>query len=225
MDQVIAAQQRLARAKRALGAARQGEGWEAARAAHTELLDAERQLARARGEQYAQPIDLGVSWDAGSPLPHVISDSHRTIVIFYRPDPDPNWDGRYVNVVDAGQPGPAALGLVEFTGAYLTSFGGLNDEAMGGHPLYGRGLDFYCAHVVPDSTWITAAERANSVHPSHRGGWHQRYHHYVLCFHDETLECMAEDWRAEELSCSMAEALALAAARLASTPPRRDSTI
>jgi hypothetical protein len=61
--------------------------------------------------------------------------------------------------------------------------------------------------------WVAQAERANSVQPQHRGGWHQRYNHHVLCFHDETLKRLAEAWRTEELSCSMAEAIAAAAAR------------
>jgi hypothetical protein len=198
----------------ALDAASHGRSWEAARQARMVLLEAERRLARTRDDQYAEPIDLGVSWDTGAPLPQVISDSYRTIVIFRRPEPDLDWDGTHVCVVDAGQPNLAALGLVEFTSVYLTKFGGLNDEALHGHPLFGRGLDFYLAHVVPNSAWIAEAERANSVHPHHRGGWHQRYKHYVLCFHDEILECIAESWRAEQLHCSMAEALARAASKL-----------
>ena len=35
---------------------------------------------------------------------------------------------------------------------------------------------------------------SNSVHPQHRGGWHDRFNHYVFCFHDETFECLAESF-------------------------------
>lgn len=214
MDHVVAAKRRLDRAKAAVEAAYQAQDWEAGRQAHDEQLEAERHLAQARDEQYAQPLDLGLRWETGAPVPHVISDSWRTILIFRRPEPDPDWDGTYVRIVHAGQPTPAAFGLVEFTGTYLTSFGGLNDEAIEGHPLSGRGLVAYRAHVVRNSAWIAQAEQANSVHPHHRGGWHERYNHYVLCFHDETFECIAENWQAEELRCSMAEAIAIAAAKL-----------
>ncbi len=40
----------------------------ALRAAHDEQLQAERELAAARGEQYAQVIDIGPRWDTGAPV-------------------------------------------------------------------------------------------------------------------------------------------------------------
>jgi hypothetical protein len=147
-------------------------------------------------------------------LPHVLAGSGRAIVLFLRPEPDADWDGTYVRIVDAGQPTPAAVGLVEFTGVHQTTFGGLNDEAIQGHPLNGRGLAPYEAHLVHNSSWITDAERANSVHPQHRGGWHQEYNHYLLCFHDQTFECIARSHRTEALRCTLAQALATAATRL-----------
>jgi hypothetical protein len=214
VDLEAEARRRLEAATVAVKDAAAARDWGAARLVREEQLAAERDLARIRGEQYAEPVDLGLRWDVGAPLPHVIADSWRTLVVFHRPAQDPDWDGTYVRVVSAGQVGASALGLVEFTGAYLTSFGGLNDEALHGHPLSGRGLVAYRAHVVHNSEWIAAAERANSVHPRHRGGWHDRYRHFVLGFHDETFECIAEDWRAEPLDCSMSDAIALATARL-----------
>lgn len=214
VDRIVEVQERLDRARAAAQGAYERGDWRAGERAYAEQLDAQRDLARVRGEQYAEVLDLGLRWDTGAPLPHVVSDAGCTIVIFRRPERDPAWDGSYVRVVHAGQPTPAALGLVEFRGVYLTSFGGLNDEAIDGHPLSGRGLVPYRAHVVRDSLWLAEAERANSVHPQHSGGWHRRYNHYVLCFHDETFECIAESCQAEELSCSMLEALNLAAARL-----------
>jgi hypothetical protein len=49
-------------------------------AAHEQRLQAERDLAAARGEQYAQVIDIGPCWDDGAPLPHLISNGSRTFV-------------------------------------------------------------------------------------------------------------------------------------------------
>src|SRR2546423_1486653 len=65
-------------------------------------------------------------------------------------------------------------------------------SAIQGHPLHGKGLRTYAAHQVVNSHWIAEAERVNSVHPQHRGGWHERLNHYVFCFHDEMFECLAE---------------------------------
>jgi len=214
MDRSEAAARRLVAAKSAVDAAYQARDWTAAGSAHKEQLAAERELARVRGEPYADPLDLGLRWDTGAPIPHVISGSGRTFVIFLRLEPDPDWDGTYVRVVSPGDPAPAALGLVEFTGAYLTSFGGLNDEALAGHPLSGRGLTAYRAFVVRNSAWIAQAEQHNSVHPCHRVGWHDHYNHYVLTFHDETFECIARSWRAEAMHCSLAEAIVAVGAKI-----------
>ncbi len=81
---------------------------------------------------------------------------------------------------------------MEFQHVHSVKLGGPNDEAIGGHPLSGKGLRAYAAHQVVNSRWIAEAERVNSVHPHHRGGWHERLNHDVFCFHDETFDCLAE---------------------------------
>jgi hypothetical protein len=49
---------------------------DAGRAAREEQLAAERDLAAARGEPYAQVIRIGPRWDVGAPLPHLVSSVH-----------------------------------------------------------------------------------------------------------------------------------------------------
>lgn len=39
-----------------------------------------------------------------------------------------------------------------------------NDESLHGHPLFERGLAFYGAFRVENSSWIRALVRINSVH-------------------------------------------------------------
>ncbi len=62
---------------------RHGEEERAAyRSANAELLALERQLAEARGEPYATPVDFPVEWDTGAPLPHLICSDDRTFLMF-----------------------------------------------------------------------------------------------------------------------------------------------
>ncbi|HEX9035076.1 MAG TPA: hypothetical protein VF834_24815 [Streptosporangiaceae bacterium] len=157
MNESEKAQARLATAKASAEQAAAERNFTALRAAYVERLAAEREIGRLSGRQYADRIDLGVRLDSGAPLPHVISDSRNTVVIFYLDEPDPAWDGTTATIVDPASPAPAALGMVHFTGAYLTKFGGLNDEAVEGHPLHGYGLEQYEAHVVRNSEWIAEA--------------------------------------------------------------------
>jgi len=175
----------------AIHAAHGSGDWDGLRAAQQDVLAAEREVARIAGDEYAEELDFELRWDTGAPLPHVVANGHRTFLLFYLPNRDPDWDGTWVRVVDPAAPQPHPLGVVEFHRVHAVTLGGPNDEALDGHPLSGKGLRAYAAHRVVNSRWIADAERVNSVHPQHRGGWHGRLHHYVFCFHDETFECLA----------------------------------
>jgi hypothetical protein len=168
--------------------------WDALHTAQRKVLAAERDVARIAGDEYAVEIDFELRWDTGAPLPHMLANGRRTFLLFYLPNRDPDWDGTWVRVVDPAAPEPQPLGVVEFRRVHSVTLGGPNDEAVGGHPLSGKGLRPYAAHRVVNSRWIAEAERVNSVHPQHRGGWHERLNHYVFSFHDETFEYLAESF-------------------------------
>ena len=74
----------------------------------------------------------------------------------------------------------------------IVKFGYPNDEALPGHPLYPKGLTFYGIFEVRDSSWSRALAEQNLVSfpnpsPSATSG-----RHFVVTFHDSTLECIAE---------------------------------
>ena len=45
--------------------------------AFQDVLKLERQLAAAKGEQYAEPLDFPVNWDTGAPLPQLLVNDYR----------------------------------------------------------------------------------------------------------------------------------------------------
>jgi hypothetical protein len=163
-------------------------GW---RAALEQQLQAERDLAAARGEQYAVVIDVGPRWDIGAPQPHLVSNGSRAFVLCHAHEPDPEWDGTYTRMVSSADEHASPFVIIEINGCAEIRFGGPNDEAMHGHPLYGRGLAGYNAHEIMNSAWIDEAIRVNSVHPHHSDAAYRRLHHYALQFHDEMLEALA----------------------------------
>jgi hypothetical protein len=91
------------------------------------------------------------------------------------------------------------LVVVRFPLCMYVVFGAPNDEALGGHPLWNRGLEFYSVHEVISSSLIAMLERRNSVHPRHDPELYFRdTKHYVLTFQDSTLECVVcegEHWK------------------------------
>jgi len=86
------------------------------RAAYEQQLQAERDLAAARGEPYAQVIDIDPRWDAGAPLPHLLSNGSRAFVVCRADQPDPDWDGTYATVVSPADPHPSLLVVLELRG-------------------------------------------------------------------------------------------------------------
>ena len=132
-----AAQARQSRALHRLG------DMEEFRAAHSALLQAERNLAAAKGEEHALTVEFPVRWDTGAPLPYLLKNDHRTFLAFFLHEVDPNWDGTYVTVRTPKSALSEKLALVEFERCICTKMGTPNDEVLHGHPLYGKGLARY----------------------------------------------------------------------------------
>jgi hypothetical protein len=77
-------------------------GREAFRAALSQRLEAERELADLRGDEYAVDLDLGIAWDIGAPAPQLLANERMVFVVFYLREPAP-WVGRHLGA--GRQPG------------------------------------------------------------------------------------------------------------------------
>lgn len=144
-------------------------------AARQRHLALERSTAAGMGLPYAEPADLGVKWDAGAPMPVLISGL-RTFVAFYL----------------SGSEDDHGIGVVEFKGVTSVKMGSPNDEVLRGHPLWGSGLEPYQAHEIRNSTWIRELMDVNRIHSAFQDSHWSAARHFVLTFHDETLECVAQ---------------------------------
>lgn len=112
--------------------------------------------------------------DPGAPEPRIAASEDEAVVAYWTPDPD------------------RRVALVRFSRPREVSLGGPNDETINEHPLYRAGLRPYTFAEVHDSPWITALERRNRVHPGHDPSRFSALRHFVLPFHDTTVECIAE---------------------------------
>lgn len=111
---------------------------------------------------------------AGTPNPRVIADED-SLLLYFRA-----CTGHHI--------------VVSFPHCDTFIFGAPNDEALNGHPLYGRGLKAYSAHKVLESDWIRELERRNSVHPRHNKDHYLADRvHYIVTFHDSTFECVTTE--------------------------------
>lgn len=181
-------------------------------AADDEVAQAERALAAARGQAYAEPVALPVRWCMGAPLPTLLADDYRTLLLFViADDPDPDWDGRSVRPV--GPETEGRIASVEFVDCASAKLGMPNDEAFHGHPLYGSGLRGYGAYRVVNSPWIREMAAINSVHHSDSPASWTELSHFIFGFHDSTFECVARDFSVATFQGSIASVLAAAGQR------------
>jgi hypothetical protein len=131
----------------------------------------------------AVPIDLGLTWSVGSPEPVLLMSGGKAVVVFY--------------LVDLPEAETEQMGVITFESCVWAAIGTPNDEVLHGHRLWGKGLDFYGAFLVEESSVTTELMRINSVHDQFDAEVWKAYKHYILCFHDETLECVARRYEVE----------------------------
>jgi hypothetical protein len=190
------------------------------RAALEAQLAAERALGRSRGEPVCVPVDWRPAWDIGAPCPHVVSSGGRTFLIYLANETETRGVGAFTSarMIQPASEQPELLALIELKGCYGHRFGGPNDEVISGHPFYGRGLRAYRAHIIENSPWLATERKTNSVHRGFRADRWERINHYLLCFHDDTFEFLAEGWAAEVIAASFPQVVGLAVERMFASP-------
>lgn len=142
------------------------------------LLEARTDVLAVAGGERVTVLGELPPCDAGAPMPLLLGDG-QSIWLSYFGAVEPYFTDRVV---------------VRFTRVDSVVFGGANDEALHGHRLWGQGLQPYSFHEVICSRWTQARERENSVHDHHRPAAFARLRHFVFTFHDETFECLADDF-------------------------------
>jgi hypothetical protein len=123
----------------------------------------------------------------------LLISGRRSFVAFYLEEHDPDWDGTYVRVVDPGEETEESLALAEFKESVAVKLGPPNDEVLHGHPLDGRGLAGYGCYVVENSRWLAELIEINRVHEQFDPEWWEDKRHFLLVFHDETVEAVARE--------------------------------
>ncbi|MDX8435070.1 hypothetical protein RFN25_16730 [Mesorhizobium abyssinicae] len=136
------------------------------------------------------PVEMPPS-SAGAPLPHVFADEERLLIAYLANVPDPSFDGTNPRSVSPAT-GDQSVAILTVEPYLALQFGPPNDEAISGHRLYGLGLQPYSAFEVFNSSWIASLEKANRVHPSHMPELFSDYRHFILTFHDSTIEFVAQ---------------------------------
>ena len=119
--------------------------------------------------------------DTGAPMPAVYSNETGLTCAY---------------VIGATHSECGSTAILYFEGVLYYAMGYPNDEALNAHPLYASGLGFYGFHVVENSPLIADLDHRNQIHKQHvAGAYMKRFCHWIITFHDDTLEVVARDAR------------------------------
>ena len=128
-------------------------------------------------------LNIGFEPEAAVSGPVLLQTDHDVVLTF-----------NAVRMTTDGRRDTAGTGVIEFELCSITKFGYPNDEALGGHPLFNRGLEHYGVFEVLGSTWIRQMTDQNRFCFPHTTDSNMR--HFILTFHDSTFECAADSYQA-----------------------------
>ena len=165
-------------------------------------------------DEFARVIDWKPRWSSGAPLPQVFANGHQTYLTYFVDTPDPNWDGSYTTLIDNKSDTSFPIAIVTFIRPNSHRFGIVNDEAADGHPLYDKGLEVYSAHIIENSRWIEELKSIHKVHPRYSDKHWIGSKHFLLFFHDEIFEIIAEGYDIEVINSTFENAAVEIAKRL-----------
>ncbi|EDP71694.1 hypothetical protein FBALC1_04382 [Flavobacteriales bacterium ALC-1] len=120
-------------------------------------------------------LEFPLNIDSGATMPEIIADEHNLNVSFYLHGSDNR-------------------GKLSFNSVLQFSFGYPNEEAIEGHRYYRLGLLPFMFVEVMESEILSNIIISNKVHPYHKDDRFSEYKHYVLPFHDTTLEVIAKSY-------------------------------
>jgi hypothetical protein len=113
--------------------------------------------------------------DVGAPLPAIRQENDQLWVAYVCNNPDfPGWDSG----ADVGHPGfDIWCALLRFDGVIDYHFGAPSDEKLWSHPLYSVGLRQYGFYEVSGTSRLVGQNGKK---------------HWIITFHDEALEVVAD---------------------------------
>lgn len=133
----------------------------------------------------------------GAPAPMILADEHKLVVVYYTQSEASIYETGPARLTDPNETADE-VALVTFHQCYAKMFGPPNEEAFHGHPLSQRGLEPFGSYEIKCSSWIRELSEMNSVHPHHRPEFFEKLRHFILSFHDSTLECAAQEFSVVE---------------------------
>lgn len=141
-------------------------------------------------------LNFGFTMSGGGSQPLLMADEASALISFYID----------TYIPDTSSFAEDKIATIKFVNYPKVLFGFPDIDRIGGHPYYSLGMRPYSAYELIDSDLITSLAKIDSHHNLFSKPKWEKYHHYLLLFHDSLFECVAENYEILPTSSSMAEA-------------------
>lgn len=136
--------------------------------------------------------------DYGAPSPTVLSNDNELFIAFYGDRASISFIPQERNTIyDTG------IFVMKFRRYLKYTFGIPGNETINGHPYSKLGMRSCAFYELRNSDLIKSLEVMEKVHPYYDSKKWELYKHYILTFHDNMFECVAEDFEIREENSSL----------------------
>lgn len=136
--------------------------------------------------------------DFGSPSPTILSNDNELFIAFYANRQNSSTIPQECNTIyDTG------VFALKFKVYLKYTFGLPGEETIQGHPYSKLGMKSYSFYELKNSDLIKSLQDIEKVHPQYNPTKWEMYRHYILTFHDNMFECIAQDFEIREENTSI----------------------
>jgi hypothetical protein len=136
--------------------------------------------------------------DNGAPMPLVISNDTELFVTFYGP--------QHINSDIPVQLDPVVhtgTVIIHFDRYLKYAFGMPGNESIFFHRYTKLGLSSFSFFELEDSPMIKELQDIDRQHPYYNGSKWDNYKHFILTFHDNMFECVAQGFHIEHKNTAL----------------------
>jgi hypothetical protein len=136
--------------------------------------------------------------DFGSPSPTILSNDNELFIAFYADKQSLSTIPQERNTIyDTG------IFALKFKAFLKYTFGLPGDETILGHPYSKLGMKSYSFYELRNSDFIKSLQDIEKIHTNYNPEKWKMYKHYILTFHDNMFECIAQDFEIREENTSL----------------------
>lgn len=129
--------------------------------------------------------------DYGAPSPLIIANDDELYLTFYIA----NEGYQHLDIPhQRSESNDIGICILKFKSYLKYTFGAPSNETIGGHPYYKLGMRSASFYELEGSDLVKQLQNIANVHPYYKPERWSLYKHYIVTFHDNMFECVAQEF-------------------------------